>query len=46
MDEVKFLRDQILTTFKGDSWHGPNLVNTLSEIDNEQSRARPLVITI
>jgi hypothetical protein len=42
MNEVKFLRDQIITTFKGDSWHGPNLVNTLSGIDNEQARARPL----
>jgi hypothetical protein len=42
MNEVKFLRDQIITTFKGDSWHGPNLVNTLAGIDYKQARARPL----
>ena len=42
MDEVKFLRDQIETTFKGDSWHGPNLLKTLAGIDNHQARARPL----
>ena len=42
MNEVKFLRDQLETTFKGDSWHGPNLVRTLSGIDYEQAMKRPL----
>ena len=42
MDEVKFLRDQIETTFKGDSWHGPNLVKTLEGIDYTQAMQRPL----
>jgi hypothetical protein len=42
MDEVKFLRDQIITTFKGDSWHGPNLVNTLAGIEYQQAMAKPL----
>jgi hypothetical protein len=42
MNEVKFLRDQIETTFKGDSWHGPNLVKTLTGIDYEQALMRPL----
>lgn len=42
MDEVKFLRDQIVTTFKGDSWHGPNLVNTLARIDYKLAIAKPL----
>jgi hypothetical protein len=42
MDEVKFLRDQIKTTFKGDSWHGPNLVNTLAGIDRTQAMHRPI----
>lgn len=42
MDEVKFLRDQIETTFKGDSWHGPNLIRTLEGIDVEQAKKRPL----
>ena len=42
MSEVKFLRDQIETTFKGDSWHGPNLVKTLEGIDYVQAMERPL----
>ena len=42
MSEVKFLRDQIATTFKGDSWHGPNLVRTLDGIDYDQAMQRPL----
>jgi uncharacterized damage-inducible protein DinB len=42
MEEVKFLRDQIETTFKGDSWHGPNLVKTLEGIDYKQAMTRPL----
>ena len=40
MDEVKFLIDQIRTTFNGDSWHGPNLVKTLKGVDIEQARER------
>jgi uncharacterized damage-inducible protein DinB len=42
MNEVKFLRDQIETTFKGDSWHGPNLMKTLDGIDYTQAMMRPL----
>lgn len=42
MSEVKFLRDQIETTYKGDSWHGPNLMNTLKGIDHKQAMKRPL----
>jgi uncharacterized damage-inducible protein DinB len=42
MMEVKFLRDQIETTFKGDSWHGPSLMKTLEGVDLEQATARPL----
>ena len=42
MNEVKFLRDQIETTFKGDSWHGPSLMKTLEGVDLEQASARPL----
>ena len=42
MSEVKFLRDQIETTYKGDSWHGPNLVNTLKGIDYKQAMKRPI----
>jgi len=42
MNEVKFLRDQIETTFKGDSWHGPSLMKTLEGVDLEQATARPL----
>lgn len=40
MSEVKFLRDQIETTFKGDSWHGPNLMKTLKGIDHKQAKKR------
>jgi uncharacterized damage-inducible protein DinB len=42
MNEVKFLRDQIETTFKGDSWHGPSLMKTLEGVGLEQAKARPL----
>ena len=42
MNEVKFLRAQIETTFKGDSWHGPSLMKTLEGVDLEQAVARPL----
>lgn len=42
MDEVKFLRDQIETTFKGDSWHGPSLLSTLTDIDHVEAMRRPL----
>jgi hypothetical protein len=42
MDEVKFLRDQIIKTFNGDSWHGPNLINTLAGIDYNQAKYRPI----
>jgi uncharacterized damage-inducible protein DinB len=37
MNEVKFLVDQLKTTFKGDSWHGPNLVKSLKDISKEQA---------
>ena len=40
MNEVKFLIDQIKTTFNGDSWHGPNLVKTLNGIDYEHAGTR------
>jgi len=42
MNEVKFLRDQMKTTFKGDSWHGPSLMKTLEGVDLDQAKARPL----
>jgi hypothetical protein len=42
MDEVKFLRDQIKTTFQGDSWHGPNLVKTLEGVDYNQAMERKI----
>ncbi len=42
MNEVKFLLDQIKTTFNGDSWHGPNLIKTLEGVDLEQARAKQL----
>ncbi len=42
MNEVKFVMDQIRTTFSGDSWHGPSVMKTLEGIDAEQAAARPL----
>lgn len=42
MNEVKFLIDQIKTTFNGDSWHGPNLVKTLKGIDKDQAGKRSI----
>lgn len=42
MNEVKFLIDQIKTTFNGDSWHGPNLIQTLEGIDAKQATERSL----
>ena len=35
MNEVKFLIDQIKTTFNGDSWHGPNMLLSLKGIDKD-----------
>jgi len=40
MNEVKFLIDQIKTTFNGDSWHGPNLVKILKGINSEEAAKR------
>jgi uncharacterized damage-inducible protein DinB len=42
LNEVKFLMDQIRTTFSGDSWHGPSVMKTLEGIDAAQASARPL----
>lgn len=42
MSEAKFLVDQLRTTFKGDSWHGPNLVKTLEGISLENAKTRYL----
>jgi uncharacterized damage-inducible protein DinB len=42
LNEVKFLIDQIKTTFNGDSWHGPSLMRTLKGVDMEEARQRPL----
>ena len=42
MNEVKFLIDQLKTTFSGDSWHGPSVMKTLEGIDAGQAAARPL----
>lgn len=42
MNEVKLLRDQIKTTYQGDSWHGPNVLKTLEGVDIKQAKARPI----
>jgi hypothetical protein len=43
LNEVKFIIEQIETTFDGDSWHGPSLMKTLEGVDLEQANMRPLV---
>lgn len=43
MNEVKFLRDQIKTTFEGDTpWHGPSLLKTLDGTSIGEAKAKPL----
>lgn len=42
MNEVKFLIDQIKTTFNGDSWHGPSLMRNLKGVTKEEALKRPL----
>jgi uncharacterized damage-inducible protein DinB len=42
LNEVKFVMDQLRTTFSGDSWHGPSVMRTLEGIDVAQAEARPL----
>jgi hypothetical protein len=43
MNEVKFLRDQIKTTFEGDTaWHGPSLLKTLEGTSMEEAKSKPL----
>jgi hypothetical protein len=42
MDEVKILYDQIETTFRGRSWHGPNMIQVLESVSVEKARLRPL----
>lgn len=42
MNEVRFVMDQLRTTFSGDSWHGPSVMKTLEGITAEQASARPL----
>ena len=42
MDEVKLLYDQIETTFRGKSWHGPNMIQVLEGVSVDKARLRPL----
>lgn len=42
LNEVKLIRDQIKTTFYGDSWHGPSLINLLKDVDYLQAMKKPI----
>jgi hypothetical protein len=42
LNEVKLLRDQIKTTYQGDSWHGPSVLKTLDGVDLKQAKSRPM----
>jgi len=43
MDEVKLLYDQVETTFKGKSWHGPNMIQVLEGVSVDKAKLRPLI---
>jgi hypothetical protein len=42
MDEVKLIYDQIETTFRGKSWHGPNMIQILVGVTIEKASLKPL----
>ena len=42
MDEVKVLYDQIESTFRGKSWHGPNMIQVLEGVSVDKAKLRPL----
>jgi uncharacterized damage-inducible protein DinB len=42
MDEVKVLYDQIESTFRGKSWHGPNMIQVLEGVSLDKAMSRPL----
>ena len=42
MDEVKVIYDQIETTFRGRSWHGPNMIQVLEGVSVDKASLRPL----
>jgi len=42
LNEVKFVMDQLKTTFSGDSWHGPSVMKNLEGVTAEEASERPL----
>ncbi len=42
MDEVKLLYDQIETTFRGKSWHGPNMIQVLEGVSVDKASFKPI----
>ena len=42
MNEVKFVMDQLMTTFSGDSWHGPSVMKNLEGVTADEASERPL----
>ncbi|MBN1682150.1 DinB family protein [Candidatus Bathyarchaeota archaeon] len=43
MKETKVLYDQIESTFKGKSWHGPNLIQLLEGVTAETANLHPIL---
>lgn len=42
MREVELIIDQLKTTFSGRAWHGPSLIDTLKDVNIEESQRRPI----
>ena len=42
MDEVRLIRDQINITYKGSSWHGPNMVQILDGLELDEVIAKQI----
>ena len=41
MKEIERIKDQIQRTFTGDAWHGPALLEALTDVTAEKAAAKP-----
>lgn len=42
MSETKRIRDQLTRAFRGQAWHGPSVLELLSDVTAEQAAAHPV----
>src|SRR5690349_1614814 len=42
MGEVRRINDQLRRAFEGQAWHGPSLIELLSDVTAEQAAAKPV----